>query len=385
MTGMTTCPAGHVVPSTDVTEVGGLKLCPVCHPTPADPTRRPWRRIVLAVSVAILLVAIGVVVTDLARGSSSSNRPGPTHAGLPGPAAAAPSVPTPHGGNPGSSGVGSVASSYLAATDDEVAFVQWSGADSQLTGTLQLVTSIGTVPNRTTSPDTSTLAATVTGATVQVRINGNSPEFGTLTKATLILNVPQVDGTFAPATFSRATVSDFNAAVQALEREALAANDSYNQSVATQAANLARACQAAGGSFDTSQPACVILGKTDQVEGASTPNAAFHVPLQAVTATITACKAAGGTFGPESVDSPDVLACTISSLADPLDTQTLQYLAPLSDIPAVAQLRDQCNASGGALNTWTDEPSGDTYYACQTSSGVDRVVLGPTPHYDHPL
>ena len=132
-----------------------------------------------------------------------------------------------------------VGSGYLNTGSTSAAFIQWNTNASAVSGTIQLDYIEGTPPNEQLSSNTEPVSGQINGSPISLSIDGAAAQFGTISGGSFTLDVPQSDGTLAPALFSTATATQFNQAVAGLNGTVASANRAADQAAA--AANHASA------------------------------------------------------------------------------------------------------------------------------------------------
>ena len=137
-----------------------------------------------------------------------------------------PSVPT-------STSPAPVGSGYLNTSATSAAFIQWNTNGSNISGTIQLDYIEGNPPNEQLSANTESVSGQINGSQISMSFSGGSAQFGTISGGGFTLDVPQSDGSLAPATFESATAAQFNQAVSALNSSVSSSNTAANQAAAT--------------------------------------------------------------------------------------------------------------------------------------------------------
>ncbi len=126
-----------------------------------------------------------------------------------------------------------VGSGYLNTASTSAAFIQWDTNGSAVSGTIQLDYIEGTPPNEQLSTNTDPVSGQINGSQISLSFSGGTEQFGTISGGSFTLDVPQSDGTLAPATFQSATAAQFNAAVAVLNNSVSSANAAAKQAQAT--------------------------------------------------------------------------------------------------------------------------------------------------------
>lgn len=126
-----------------------------------------------------------------------------------------------------------VGSGYLNTSSTSAAFIQWNSNGSNISGTIQLDYLQGTPPNEQLSTNSDPVSGQINGSQISLSFSGGTAQFGTLSGGGFTLDVPQSDGSLAPATFQSATAAQFNQAVLSLNGSVSSANATANQAQAT--------------------------------------------------------------------------------------------------------------------------------------------------------
>jgi hypothetical protein len=171
-------------------------------PSPGGRFRQAWRDFPFAARAAIVVIAVlavvgGTTVAVLsARSSPLHLVPGLSHS-------------PPDG--------------YLYQSSDIALFIQWTQTGSTLSGTLQVAY---TDPSDPTKLETATYSITGVVAngnvtlTLDQSVLGTTNLSGTFNGSVVTLDIPEPDGTITQATFSPATLSDYNNDVSSLQGRA---------------------------------------------------------------------------------------------------------------------------------------------------------------------
>lgn len=189
--------------------------------------------LVLGIPLAVVALAVGVVVATRATKTTSM----PLRHSIPSPTISdwveSTAIPTPSVGG------------YLAVSQNEVIFLQWNQNGDTLNGTAFVTWIVGDPPHESTTNQTLAIYGTLTSAQISLSFGGDPPQFGSLTSSGFILSVPASDGTLTTLSFTRASVSDYNTAVQQLAARATDANAqaSYSQAIQQQEAIIERNAQ----------------------------------------------------------------------------------------------------------------------------------------------
>ena len=139
---------------------------------------------------------------------------------------------------------GSSPDGYLYRDANTVVFVQWTQTGSDLSGTLDVAY---IDPNDATQVTTETHSITGVLAngsvtlTLDKSVLGTTNLSGTFNGSALTLNVPEADGTITQATFSPASLSDYNGDVSTLQNQAGRARSAQQQAEQQQAEQQALA------------------------------------------------------------------------------------------------------------------------------------------------
>jgi hypothetical protein len=168
----------------------------------------------------ISVLAVPAVALGLGLAAAACSGSSVVHAG----AASAPSAPS---NEPNAS----LANAYLATGSGWINYLQWS---NQGVGSLTDDTLTGQAPNEQVSSNQTPITVAVNGS--EVTFSGLNPQNGTLSDGTLILQVLASDGTLGTDTFTPATQSQFNAAVQSLQGQAVSDNAGAAQASASASA-----------------------------------------------------------------------------------------------------------------------------------------------------
>jgi hypothetical protein len=137
-----------------------------------------------------------------------------------------------------------------------VDYLQWQDAQEPVSGTLNDNRLTGTPPTQKVQSSTSDFTMTIRGSTVAININGTQ-SYGALHGDNLSINFSQADGTIAGSTWTRATPSDYNAALQALQSVAV-----VNDRLQVTNDNIASLEQALGDAADRLRSATVEVRKS---------------------------------------------------------------------------------------------------------------------------
>jgi hypothetical protein len=143
-------------------------------------------------------------------------------------------------GATGNTGSGAVGSGYLATGSNYVVFIQWTMSGNDLSGSAQETTLSGSPPNAAVNTQTISVVGSLNGSTITLSFNGGAEVFGTLSGGSFTVNFPQSDGSLAPVTFTSASASRFNAALNSLKGSTGSANQSAAaaQAIAKQQATI---------------------------------------------------------------------------------------------------------------------------------------------------
>ncbi len=165
---------------------------------------------------------------------------------------------------------------FLASDSGGVAFFQWNEADGSIVGSAQVATLSGIAPKEQVSSQTYSVSGQRNGDSISLTLSLMGNFVGTLSNGTLVLNMPQKDGSLAPVTFTSGTATDFNQALSGLRGTADAANQAAEQTASVQAQQIAidQAVQKVRND---------ISGLNDQVKG-------MQADVQAVAKTVQAMK-----------------------------------------------------------------------------------------------
>lgn len=125
-------------------------------------------------------------------------------------------------------------SSYLCPFSGEKELLQWKASDGQITGTYQDAQLTGTAPDEQVSAGSGYLTGTIRGSGITLNLNEASVWYGTITSSTVVLDVPQPDGTIQAVMCARSDVPAWNAAVQSLDDQASTDNNAANEQAAEQ-------------------------------------------------------------------------------------------------------------------------------------------------------
>lgn len=215
--GMTTCPQGHVVPTSAITIRDGYQVCPVCDtaeaawapPYPLPPAvpsnRRRRAAYIVGSTVAVTVVVILALVL-----AGSGGRVHPT---------GTPILPTANNSQQTAPQATSapVGTGFLATGTNYVDFMQWTNTNGALSGSAQVVYATGTPPEQTTSNQTIPISGTIHGSAISISFGSQPASFGTISGGDITIDFPQSDGTLPPITFHTASAADFNTAVAILQ------------------------------------------------------------------------------------------------------------------------------------------------------------------------
>lgn len=128
-----------------------------------------------------------------------------------------------HGG-PASFTLPGASQGYLSNTNSEVVFIQLGRQGNALSGTENWAEVKGAVPYEQVSTGDSNVIGSLTQTGVELGFGGSAAQFGTVSSSGLQIEVPQPDGTLAGITFTVASVSDYNSALEQLRSLVSAAN-----------------------------------------------------------------------------------------------------------------------------------------------------------------
>jgi hypothetical protein len=121
-------------------------------------------------------------------------------------------------------GQGAVGSGYLATDSGDVIFIQWTQNGTNVHGTAEVDSLVGSPPNQSVSNKTITVTGQLQGSTITLSFDGGTEVFGTLSGGSFTVNFPQPDGSLAPVKFSSAAADQFNQALAALQGNTGASN-----------------------------------------------------------------------------------------------------------------------------------------------------------------
>lgn len=119
----------------------------------------------------------------------------------------------------------SVGNGYLAATDREVDYIQWTDNHGVLDGTAQVVLTQGTPPDASTTNKTLSVSGTINGTALSVSFDSTPDTFGTIRGDTFTLEFPQSTGGLVATTFHATDTATFNAAVAKLQAQVSRTNE----------------------------------------------------------------------------------------------------------------------------------------------------------------
>lgn len=147
---------------------------------------------------------------------------------------------------------------FICAGDTSGSLLQWNDLDGALTGSYTYTELSGSAPNEKVSPSSTTLTGTRDGGSVTLSLDvlfARQPLSGTVSGKTLMLNVPQSDGSLQAATCRAGTLEEWNDFVGQLADFADNDNAWYieQEAQASAAAADARAQQDAADALTTVQ------------------------------------------------------------------------------------------------------------------------------------
>ena len=286
----------------------------------------------------------------------------------------------------------------LARENGEVLFVQWTQAQTKLSGTMQLayVAADGTQLDSRSGA----ISGTNDGASVTIEVGAvlsASAVSGSFEGSDLTLAIPNPNGSLSTVRFLPSSVAAYNAAVGSLRSEAHDAVLLREEAIAATRKRLTNTCVDAGGrvvpngggsAFPSS---CAVAGVSDPVKGGATTQASYAFSPATIGAFVQSCRAHGGSWGanPPNVSDPYYWECTIDGFQDAVTSFSGSYTVALSSAHAMADLMDECNNLGG---TFEVDGNPETYgfyntdndFSCYYDKSYD-VVLSPSPHYVIPL
>jgi hypothetical protein len=125
---------------------------------------------------------------------------------------------------------------YLAYASNGVLFIQWTRAGNAVTGTLAESYTELSNPAQV-SHESHTFTGVINGSSITITLDSGDNWNGTVTGSTITLNAPLAsNGQISSFTFRRATVADYNAAVQGVNGQGRAAQQAQTQQQAAQKA-----------------------------------------------------------------------------------------------------------------------------------------------------